>query len=180
METHPQEQPRLLDVRPIVDKGDDPFRLIVRTVGELGPDESLHLVIGFDPIPLYAVLENRGFKHRTEMDGGDFHVWFQRGGRVPAKPQVAPFAERTGLCEPVEMDVRDLEPPGPMIAILEKLAELGEGAQLLVHHHREPVLSDEKLAARGYAARIARRGEGHYLAHIAPDWAFEPDGDKAA
>ncbi len=161
----------VLDVRPILAKGGDPFRLIMRTAGELGSGEALHLVVAFDPIPLYAVLANQGFAHRTEMREGVYHVWFWREGR-PERPPVQPFAERAGLKEPVEIDVRELEPPQPMIAILEKLAELGEGAQLLVRHHREPVLLYEKLAARGYAARTSKRGEGDYIVHVAPAWVF--------
>jgi len=164
---------QVLDVRPILAKGGDPFRLILRTVGELAPGQALHLVVGFEPAPLYAVLRSQGFAHHAQREGDVFHVWFFRDGPGHAHPAVAPFEERTGLQAPVEMDVRGLEPPQPMISILEKLVELGPGAQLLVHHHREPVLLYEKLALRGYAARTTRRGEGDYLVHIAPAWAFE-------
>lgn len=166
---------KLLDVRPILAKGGDPFRVILRTAGELASDEALHLVVGFDPVPLYAVLGNQGFAAHRQPEGSTFHVWFWRSGNPRQHPAVPPFQERCGLQQPVEMDVRGLEPPQPMIAIFEKLAELGEGAQLLVRHHREPVLLYEKLAARGYAARTSRRGEGDYLVHIAPEWAFAPE-----
>lgn len=164
---------QLLDVRPILAKGGDPFRLILRTVGELAPDQALHLLVGFEPAPLYAVLRSQGFAHHTRPEGDLFHVWFFRDGPRRAHPEVASFEERTGLQAPVAMDVRGLEPPQPMISILEKLVELGPGAQLLVTHHREPVLLYEKLALRGYAARTTRRGEGDYLVHIAPAWVFE-------
>lgn len=168
----PSAREKLLDARPILAKGGDPFRLIMRTVGELERDEALHLMVGFDPVPLYSVLRAQGFASHTQSDGGVFHVWFWREAR-PARPAIAPFEERSGLKEPVELDVRGMEPPQPMIAIFEKLAALGDNAQLLVRHHREPVLLYEKLAARGYAARTSRRGEGDYLVHIAPAWVFE-------
>ena len=163
----------ILDARPILLKGGDPFRIIMRTVGELEAEEALHLIVGFDPLPLYTVLKNQGFASHTQIEDGVFHVWFFRDGapRSP-HPRPEPFAERTGLKEPVEMDVRGLEPPQPMIAILEKLVELGDGAQLLVRHHREPVLLYEKLQARGYKAKTSKRGEGDYLVHIAPEWAL--------
>ncbi len=80
------------------------------------------------------------------------------------------------LLPPVELDVRGLEPPRPLVAILEKLAELGPGARLRVHHHRDPVLLHEKLRPRGFAARTERRGAGDYLVHIAPEWAFSREG----
>lgn len=76
------------------------------------------------------------------------------------------------LQPPVDLDVRGLEPPQPMVRILEKLAELGPGARLRVRHHREPVFLYEKLRQRGYAARTEKQGEGLYLVHIAPEWAF--------
>lgn len=161
---------RLLDVRPILAKGGDPFHLILRTVGELAPTEALHLVVGFEPRPLYQVLGARGLAHHTEQHGDTFHVWFHRTGQA----QPPNVEERAPLQPPVTLDVRGLEPPQPMIAILEKLTELGPGAQLEVHHHREPVLLYEKLALRGYAARTERRGEGDFLVRIAPAWAFAP------
>jgi hypothetical protein len=71
------------------------------------------------------------------------------------------------------MDVRGLEPPAPLLAILEKLTELGPGAQLRVRHHREPVLLYDKLALRGFAARAERQPEGDFIVQIAPAWALE-------
>ncbi len=163
---------RELDVRPILDKGGDPFSLIMKTTQKLAPDEALHLVVGFEPTPLYAVMRAQGRSAHTERQGGVFHVWFFPDAR--ATPERAEAAgERAALQPPVELDVRGLEPPQPMITILEKLVALGPGAQLTVRHHREPVLLYEKLALRGYGARTEKRGEGDYLVRIAPAWVFE-------
>ena len=153
---------KLLDARPILAKGGDPFRVIVRRVGELAADEALHLVVGFEPVPLYSVLGRARASPRTSRRT----AMCSTSGSGAARRRRGLGARR--LQEPVELDVRGLEPPQPMIAILEKLVELGDGAQLLVRHHREPVLLYEKLAARGYAAKTSRRGEGDYLVHIAP------------
>ena len=162
---------RVLDVRPILARGGDPFTLILRTTRELGDDEALHLVVGFEPTPLYAVMRAHGRLAHTEHEDGVYHVGFYRDGRsTPEKRVTQP---RGALRAPVELDVRGLEPPQPMIKILEKLVELGDGAQLLVQHHREPVLLYDKLAMRGYGARTTKRGEGDYLVHIAPAWVFE-------
>jgi uncharacterized protein (DUF2249 family) len=169
---------RTLDVRPVLDKGGDPFGLIMKTMKTLGPDEALHLVVGFEPRPLYAVLRAQfGREHVTEQVGELFHVWFflPRTGAPEAGAGEPPPAARAPLQAPVELDVRGMEPPGPMMATLEKLVELGPGAQLLVAHHREPVMLYEKLKLRGYAAQTTRRAEGDYLVHVAPAWAFGPD-----
>jgi uncharacterized protein (DUF2249 family) len=166
------QKERELDVRPVLDRGGDPFTLILRTVSALADDEALHLVVGFEPVPLYTVMSQLGRASHTEQSDGAYHVWFYRDDAAsPAPPSPPP--EAAPLRPPVEIDVRGLEPPQPMVRILEALVELGPGAQLLVRHHREPVLLYDKLQARGYTARCTRRGEGDYLIHIAPPSAFE-------
>jgi uncharacterized protein (DUF2249 family) len=163
---------RELDVRPILARGGDPFDHIMKTTATLAKGEALHLVVGFEPTPLYVVMRSAGRLAYTEERAGVFHVWFYED---PGAPPVAPAgAERVPLQPPVDLDVRGLEPPAPMVTILEKLAELGAGAQLRVRHHREPVLLYDKLKLRGYAARCERRAPGDFLVHIAPAWALEP------
>lgn len=165
-------QARQLDVRPILDKGGDPFALIMKTAQALGPSEALQLMVGFEPIPLYAVLKSMGCAAHTEKDGATFHIWFFKSAVESGQPATPP-PDRAPLKPPVQLDVSGLEPPQPMMAILEKLGELGPGAQLLVRHHKEPVLLYDKLKLRGYGARADKRAEGDYLIHIAPAWVFE-------
>jgi uncharacterized protein (DUF2249 family) len=164
---------RDLDVRPVLAKGGDPFHLILETTRSLAAGEALHLVVGFEPAPLYAVMKAGGRLAHTEQRDGVFHVWFYLDPSTAAESPASP--ERVPLKPPVEMDVRGLEPPAPMVAILEKLTELGPGAQLLVRHHREPVLLYEKLRLRGYAARADKRGPGEYVVLVAPAWALEDE-----
>ena len=167
---------RTLDVRPVLEKGGDPFALIMKTVKGLARTEALHLVVGFEPRPLYAVLRaSFGREHLTEQVGELFHVWFYLPAAASVPEASGDPGPRPPLLPPVELDVRGMEPPGPMMAILEKLVELGPGAQLLVAHHREPVLLYDKLKLRGYAAHTTRRAEGDYLVHVAPAWALAPD-----
>jgi uncharacterized protein (DUF2249 family) len=167
---------RLLDVRPVLDKGGDPFTLIMRTARDLADDEALHLVVGFEPAPLYAVMQGLGRSAHTEQSGGVYHVWFYRDAAA-APPSSSGGGEPAALRPPVEMDVRGLEPPQPMVQILQKLVDLGPGAQLLVRHHREPVLLYDKLALRGYAARCTKRADGDYVIHIAPAAVFQSAGN---
>jgi uncharacterized protein (DUF2249 family) len=163
---------RLLDVRPVLDRGGDPLTLIMRTARELADDEALHLVVGFEPAPLYSVMQGLGRTSHTEHSGGVYHVWFYRDAAA-APPSSSGGGEPAALRPPVEMDVRGLEPPQPMVQILQKLVDLGPGAQLLVRHHREPVLLYDKLALRGYAARCTKRADGDYVIHIAPAAVFQ-------
>lgn len=170
---------KLLDVRPVLEAGGDPFSLILKTVRALDETQALHLVVGFEPIPLYQVMEGMGRTAHTEQRDGLFHVYFYVANQsapvaAPVEPAaVAEASPDTPLQPLVELDVCGLEPPQPMMTILQKLVELGPGAQLLVRHHREPVLLYDKLKARGYAARCTPRPEGDFLVHIAPAWSFD-------
>ncbi len=66
-----------LDVRDLMAQGGDPFAVIMAAVAQLGPTEPLELVAPLDPVPLYTVLEARGYAHQTEdLGGGDYRVRF--------------------------------------------------------------------------------------------------------
>ncbi|KAA3606097.1 MAG: DUF2249 domain-containing protein [Planctomycetota bacterium] len=158
----------LLDVRPILGKGEDPFHKILEASANLAADEALCLMVGFEPFPLYNVMEGKGFQYQVEKEDGLFRVYFYRGGESESLQEPVTPAP---LQAPEHMDVRHLAPPEPMMRILTRLTELGPGAQLVVHHHREPVLLYEKLKLRGYAALTRKRGEGDYLVHVLPAWA---------
>ena len=70
------ENESVLDVR---DRDDPPFPVISDALDELGPDESLLLINGFEPEPLYDVLADRGFDHETErVDDDEWHVTIER------------------------------------------------------------------------------------------------------
>jgi len=68
-----------LDVRPLIAAGEEPFDLIMRTVGELPADEDLVIVAPFEPVPLEGVLGSQGFNFdAVEIGGGDWRVTFSR------------------------------------------------------------------------------------------------------
>lgn len=163
-----------LDVRPVLEKGGDPFGLIMKTLATVPKEEALHLLVSFEPVPLYAVLAAQGRAHHVEKRGGGLvEVWFFTSPGSSAAAETLPAGdERVPLQPPVALDVRGLEPPQPMIAILQKLVDLGPGAQLEVRHHREPVMLYDKLKLRGYGATCTPQPEGDFLVRIAPEWAL--------
>lgn len=55
---------RTLDVRTV---DGEPFSDIVAALDRLDPGETLVLVNSFEPVPLYDVLEQRGFTHEIEQ-----------------------------------------------------------------------------------------------------------------
>jgi uncharacterized protein (DUF2249 family) len=169
-----------LDVRPILQGGVDPLKTILKAVEQLGPNEYLRLVNSFEPIPLYAVLGKRGFDHFTEHRDGIFQVHFFRRmaaanklehedakGREPQGSQLqTPAREKT-----IEIDVRELAPPEPMMKILEALPQVDERTLLFVHHHREPLFLYAKLQARGYKWNLDKISETYYHLRI---WREDP------
>ena len=48
------------------------------------------------------------------------------------------------------LDVRDMEPPEPLMQVLARIDALGEGQYLHVHHRREPCLLYPNLEQRGF------------------------------
>jgi uncharacterized protein (DUF2249 family) len=66
------EPTRELDVRTV---DGEPFGPITDALDDLGSDETLLLVNGFEPVPLYDVLDRRGFEHETTAVADDeWHV----------------------------------------------------------------------------------------------------------
>lgn len=158
-----------LDVRPIIESGVDPFKDIMKAIKGLKPDNVFHLINTFDPVPLYSVLGSKGFEHWTEKTGDVYNVYFYSGAGVSSSSPVSGShvdgrsADLSDEHEEilVELDVRGLEPPEPMMRILETISRLEDNSILLVHHHREPVMLYEKLEQRGYEA-IANKIEENY------------------
>jgi uncharacterized protein (DUF2249 family) len=66
------ESTRTLDAREV---DGELFGAITAALDDLGEGERLRLVNSFEPEPLYAVLERRGFDHETTRIGeNEWHV----------------------------------------------------------------------------------------------------------
>ncbi len=145
-----------LDVRPILNSGKDPFNDIMKKIKDLKDDETLLIINSFEPIPLYSVLGRKGFDHFTQKEGDVFKVYFfkqrQSQGELSSENLKKDEPDLNNFEKVVELDVRDLPPPEPMIKILEMLSQIDEQTVLLVHHHREPIMLYPKLEERGYEA----------------------------
>lgn len=150
-----------LDVRPSLASGVDPFSLIMKNIETLKDGEILHLINSFEPLPLYNVLGKRGFDHYTENVDGVFNVYFFKND-VKSETSISEEPSLTKIETVVEIDVRELAPPEPMMVILEKLREMDEKSILLVHHHREPMMLYEKLDELGWEAVTNKINENYY------------------
>jgi uncharacterized protein (DUF2249 family) len=136
-----------VDVREDLRRGEEPFARIMAAVKALAPAEVLVVRAPFEPVPLYDVLGRRGLAHWTEQCGpGDWRVWFHRDTAVPA-PGAATV---TAPADARALDVRGLEPPLPMVRVLERLDTLEPGDALTVLHERRPLFLYPQLDERGF------------------------------
>lgn len=69
----------ILDVRPELEQGGEPFVRIMEEAAALQPGGTLVIVAPFEPIPLYDVLAERAFTHETEKVADD--EWVVRFSR---------------------------------------------------------------------------------------------------
>jgi len=165
-----------LDVRADIRSGREPFGKIMQAVASLKDDDQLRLIAPFEPAPLYGVLGQRGFVHETKpTPEGDFEVLFTRGPGGVAKPQVAAAAPQAAPGSPnractgtpvLDVDARGLEPPQPLVKILEALATLPEAAQLRARTDRRPMHLYAQLEERGFVGETEEQPDGSFVTHV--------------
>lgn len=61
----------VLDVRPELEQGGEPFVHIMEAASAIKPGGTLVIIAPFEPVPLYDVLGARGFTHETEKVAAD-------------------------------------------------------------------------------------------------------------
>lgn len=141
---------KTLDVRPILAEGGEPFQAIMAAVESLAPGQGLTLLAPFKPVPLFTVLERKGFLHQvSELEGGDFEVRFiPRATEVLASEDIEDDGEWP---EPVRnFDFSDLDPPQPMVRILSELETMSPGEVMFAVLAREPLFLFPELTKRGH------------------------------
>lgn len=140
-----------LDVREDIRRGQEPFARIMSAVKALGPAQAVVLRAPFEPVPLYAALGKRGFAHWTERRAADdWSVWFYREPGASGEAAQGDRATASVDKDQLVLDLRGLEPPEPMVRVLERLDTLERGQRLIVLHDRRPVFLYPLLEARGF------------------------------
>jgi len=140
-----------VDVRPILRAGGEPFSVIMAALERLEPGQGLRLYATFKPVPLFAVMADKGFAYYAQaLDAGEWEVLFTpTATQKPASPSGTPAFD--DWPEPaVKLDNRDLDPPEPMVRILAAAEKLGPGETLSALLRREPVFLFPQLERRGF------------------------------
>lgn len=165
---------KTLDIRDDFRSGQHPFHKIQNALGQVGPGESLRLLVPFEPVPLFQVAAGKGLGHTSKQTPeGHWEVVFSHEaaeGRLSDSESGSGHADcgcnATGLAKITDVDARGLEPPQPMVRILEALARLPRGAKLRARTDRRPVHLYSHLEDRGFTGESEEQQDGSFITHI--------------
>lgn len=163
------------DVRGMLAEGEDPLKSIQKQVKSLNQDEVLVIINNFKPVPLIKLLEKQGFQSYVKfIDPDTIETYFYKIAATDTSSIEEVDTEGVDLSASgdwetllkqygnnlVEVDVRHLEMPMPMMTILENLEVLPSGKALYVHHKRIPVFLLTELKEREFDYRIKEVQDG--------------------
>lgn len=164
-----------VDVRDDIRGGREPFAKIMSAASTLQPGEELRLIAPFEPVPLFHLLAKQGFQQTAQaIASGDWEVLFSRQVasspsaviQVAAQPKSPNTNGQNTAAVVVEVDARGLEPPQPLVKILEALATLPEVSELHARTDRRPMHLYPQLEERGFAAETKEQSDGSFLTQI--------------
>src|SRR5690606_30241288 len=132
----------------------------------IGSRQVFVIINNYEPTPLIELLEKQSFtSYVNPVDTDTIETFFYKINKDDqAAPEVYSASKNNsddwstvmkqyeGNC--IEVDVRELEMPQPMMTILEKLETLPADHALYVHHKRVPVYLLEELKERAFDYRI--------------------------
>lgn len=157
-----------LDVREDIRQGREPFSKIMGAIAGLQTGDQLLLIAPFEPVPLFGVLEKQGFRHTARPTGaGDWEVLFTRQSVTTPAKSSDPRSETQAMpTNVIEVDARGLEPPQPLVKILETVSALPAGAELRAHTDRRPMHLYAQLEQRGFTAETQEQPDGSFLTYV--------------
>lgn len=159
-----------LDVRASLAGGVDPFKIIIDKLKTVPDGFVLEVVNSFEPKPLINILNNKGWASLVISTPPEIKTYFLKVAEETevVEKKVVNYVTQKELeyeklkfennC--IEIDVRDLEMPMPMVTILEQLETLKNNEALFVHHKKVPQMLLPELEQRGFNTWIADIKEG--------------------
>ncbi|MEO6134218.1 MAG: DUF2249 domain-containing protein [Ginsengibacter sp.] len=157
-----------LDVIPIIDADEDPLQAILGKVKSITKGQALKIINKFEPTPLILLLKKQGFDSYVDTINDDLvETYFFKTSDADVVVEDTENAGE-GWDDYIEkfkghlqtIDVRQLEMPGPMMAILEALENLPANEALFVFHKKIPVFLLPELKEKEFDFRIKEIGPG--------------------
>ena len=163
-----------LDVRPVIEGGEDPLNIILEKINDLQTGQVLEIINSFEPAPLILLLKKQGFESHAEIINDTLvQTYFYKTtdkGPIEAISTEHSSAGWDDIQQQYEkklqtIDVRRMEMPLPMVTILETLDKLPADEALFVYHKRIPVFLLPELKERklDYRIKEIRDGDVHLL-----------------
>ena len=143
-------QPLLkLDVRPLIERGEDPLEEILALLELLAPNGAVQLVAPFRPSPLITLLTSRGLDvSASERGQADWEILLRGEDAAPL------------------LDLRDLAAPEPMERVLLARGSRAKGQALLARLPRRPELLLQRLSELGELWNVLELDDGSCLLHL--------------
>lgn len=150
-----------LDVRPILNSGEDPFNKIMEHLKKMTDQQALLIINTFEPIPLLNILKDKGYTYETtrpsEQEVHTLLIKTSEGKQEETKEEKPTEnwsfdqVEESYKGKMAELDVRDLEMPMPMVSILEAIENIDTEHALYVHHKKLPQYLIPELENRDFS-----------------------------
>lgn len=168
-----KEETITLDLREDIRAGREPFSRIMAAASQMEPGKALLIIAPFEPKPLFPILAKHGFRHTSQQTAtGEWQVLFSAAEKAPIASNpvlpTSPGCDRSTIrpAEVIELNARGLEPPQPMVKILEALATLPAGTELHARTDRRPMHLYPQLEERGFTAETLEQTDGSFLTQI--------------
>jgi len=134
----------------------------------LSSDMVLMIEAPFDPLPLRRLMGRKGFSSYAQpVSEGHWQAFFKQQAErdLPLLPDLPsfPMAWRNGI---LELDLRGLEPPNPMIAVLKIIENDEGGKEFYARLWREPIYLYPELAERQWQAELISEDEQGFWVRI--------------
>lgn len=157
MAGYTSERSKRLDVRPVLAAGEEPLGTVLKESSKIKEGEFFEVIAPFDPAPLRRVLARKGFvSYGKFIAEEEWQIVFRRDSALaatgPIEEEVTARQWREGGT--YHIDVRGLDPPNPMLAIIALIETEGMTGPIIVHHEREPIFLYPELAERGWRHEI--------------------------
>lgn len=160
------QEPRILDVRPILASGGQPLAAIREATDGLEPGQALRLLAPFRPDPLFRLMENRGYEaHVSDLPDGGCEVLFLPAGKTeqtegPAVPSPLTWTDPVRF-----LDLTDSDEPEIRQRVLGALERADEGDVIFVLLNHMPAFLYSDLTSRrhGWVGNFDAAGENYRI-----------------
>lgn len=154
----------VLDVRGMIEEGNDPFETVVSAFDRLADGESFTLVAPFDPKPLIAFLTRRGASAELlQSERGDVRYRITSNPQRKAEEKICPHLRADGV-----LDLRNLPPPEPMVHFLEVFEKSAAGSSVVALLSRAPGHLIKMLEQRGFPVKLEEQEDGFVMTVTRP------------